>query len=47
MRVPLHIVERRRERLREPDIRTDGFLAVRRDQPAARVSPVTVRRDSR
>jgi DeoR/GlpR family transcriptional regulator of sugar metabolism len=44
MRVPLHIVERRRERLCEI-IRTDGFLPV--DEIARRldVSVVTVRRD--
>ncbi len=44
MRVPLHIVERRRERLREL-IRTDGFLPVTEISRRLGVSPVTVRRD--
>jgi DeoR/GlpR family transcriptional regulator of sugar metabolism len=44
MRVPLHIVERRRERLRDL-IRTDGFLAVAEISRQLGVSPVTVRRD--
>jgi len=44
MRVPLHIVERRRERLRDL-IRTDGFLAVAEIGRRLGVSSVTVRRD--
>ena len=44
MRVPLHIVERRRERLRDL-IRTDGFLPVAEISRRLGVSPVTVRRD--
>jgi len=44
MRVPLHIVERRRDRLRVL-IRTDGFLPVAELSRRLGVSPVTVRRD--
>ena len=44
MRVPLHIVEHRRDRLREL-IRTDGFLPVAELSRRLGVSPVTVRRD--
>ena len=44
MRVPLHIVERRRERLRDL-IRTDGFLPVAEISRRLDVSSVTVRRD--
>ena len=44
MRVPLHIVERRRERLRDL-IRTDGFLPVAEISRRLGVSSVTVRRD--
>jgi DeoR/GlpR family transcriptional regulator of sugar metabolism len=44
MRVPLHIVEHRRERLRDL-IRTDGFLAVAEISRRLGVSTVTVRRD--
>jgi len=44
MRVPLHIVEQRRERLREL-IRTDGFLPVDELSKRLGVSVVTVRRD--
>ena len=44
MRVPLHIVEARRERLREL-IRTDGFLPVAELAKRLGVSVVTARRD--
>lgn len=44
MRVPLHIVEARRERLRDL-IRTDGFLPVAELSKRLGVSVVTVRRD--
>lgn len=44
MRVPLHIVEARRERLRDL-IRTDGFLPVAELAKRLGVSIVTVRRD--
>jgi DeoR/GlpR family transcriptional regulator of sugar metabolism len=44
MRVPLHIVERRRERIRAL-IRTDGFLPVAEISKKLGVSQVTVRRD--
>ncbi len=44
MRVPLHIVERRRGRLRDL-IRTDGFLPVAELSRLLGVSEVTVRRD--
>ncbi len=44
MRVPLHIVERRRERLRAL-IRADGFVPVAEISRRLGVSPVTVRRD--
>ena len=44
MRVPLHIVERRRERLRAL-IRTDGFLPVAEICRRLGVSEATVRRD--
>jgi DeoR/GlpR family transcriptional regulator of sugar metabolism len=44
MRVPMHIVEGRRERLRDL-IRTDGFLPVSEIARRLGVSPVTVRRD--
>ncbi len=44
MRVPLYIVERRRERLREL-IRADGFLPVAEISRRLGVSSVTVRRD--
>jgi len=44
MRVPLHIVERRRERLRDL-IRTDGFLAVAEISGSSGSPPSTVRRD--
>jgi len=44
MRVPLHIVERRRDRLRDL-IRADGFLPVAEISRRLGVSPATVRRD--
>lgn len=44
MRVPLHIVEKRRERLRQL-IRTDGFLPLAEICRRLRVSEATARRD--